>query len=277
MEAPPRPRVEGAASAAGAVDVWLIRWRACLSQLRQSRGSLSADEWERASRFVFVRDRMRFLTVRAALRAIAAERLGIPARDVRFAYGRWGKPGFPPLDHPPLHFSVSHAGACSIVALSDLAPIGIDIEQVRHVGDEGAVARMFCSAVEVAAMQALSPAERQRALLIAWTRRESILKGLGYGLHRSPREVVISSAHGDQPVDLLGLPADTDRPEAWSIRPLELPDCLVGTLAVRHRGWTVRGRAWPVATDGNGFGPIPQFSRPRDLRPVATGCNHGAP
>ncbi len=33
----------------------------------------------------------------------------------------------------------------------------------------------------------------------------------------------------------------------------------------------------PVATGGNGFGLFLRLSRPRDLRLIATGCNHGAP
>jgi hypothetical protein len=33
----------------------------------------------------------------------------------------------------------------------------------------------------------------------------------------------------------------------------------------------------PVATDGNGFGVIPPRPPPRDLPPLANGCNHGAP
>jgi hypothetical protein len=40
---------------------------------------------------------------------------------------------------------------------------------------------------------------------------------------------------------------------------------------------TMRCDRQPVATDGNGFGVIPPFSRLRDLPPLATGCSHGAP
>jgi hypothetical protein len=32
-----------------------------------------------------------------------------------------------------------------------------------------------------------------------------------------------------------------------------------------------------VATHGNGFGLIAPVSAAGDLRPIATGCNHGAP
>jgi hypothetical protein len=40
---------------------------------------------------------------------------------------------------------------------------------------------------------------------------------------------------------------------------------------------TMRSSRQLVATDGNGFGLIPPVFVARDLRPAATGCNHGAP
>jgi hypothetical protein len=40
---------------------------------------------------------------------------------------------------------------------------------------------------------------------------------------------------------------------------------------------TMRFKRQLVAAGGNGLGSIEPFSRASDLRPVATGCNHGAP
>jgi hypothetical protein len=40
---------------------------------------------------------------------------------------------------------------------------------------------------------------------------------------------------------------------------------------------TMRSNRQRVATHGNGFGLFPPKLRLSDLRPVATGCNHGAP
>jgi hypothetical protein len=40
---------------------------------------------------------------------------------------------------------------------------------------------------------------------------------------------------------------------------------------------TMRSTRQLVATDGSGFGVIAPFSRLRDLPPLATGCDHGAP
>jgi len=40
---------------------------------------------------------------------------------------------------------------------------------------------------------------------------------------------------------------------------------------------TMRSKWQLVATHGNGFSAFLRFLRPLDLRPIATGCNHGAP
>jgi len=47
--------------------------------------------------------------------------------------------------------------------------------------------------------------------------------------------------------------------------------------AVANALFTMRSDRQPVATGGNGFGLISRIGRQRDLRPVATGCDHGAP
>ena len=56
------------------------------------RWCLSDSENERADRFVFERDRTRFIACRAILRGIIAQNLKIGPADVVFAYGENGKP-----------------------------------------------------------------------------------------------------------------------------------------------------------------------------------------
>lgn len=232
-------------TSAPTVDVWLIALRSAVPHLRELGGALSADELRRASRFCFVRDRIRFLSGRAVLRAILAARLEIEAPDVCFRYGRWEKPEVSTPNGLPVHFNVSHGGGYSVVALTSIAEVGVDIEGVRQIRNADAVAQMVCPEHECVSIAALSPAQREPALMVAWTRREAVLKGLGCGLHRSPREVVLSSRRRAESVDVIGLPADTDVPEAWSIRSLELPDGHVGTVAVRDHRWMLRQHLWP--------------------------------
>ena len=58
----------------------------------QAVASLSEAEWERARRFVFKRDRNRFIAAHAALRETLSAQCGIPASMLEFALGPFGKP-----------------------------------------------------------------------------------------------------------------------------------------------------------------------------------------
>src|SRR5207237_10515626 len=68
----------------------------------------------------------------------------------------------------------------------------------------------------------------------------------------------------------------------WRFKEIDLLPLREGTS---RNGWqptadallTMERLRQPVAVGGNGFGLLWRFSGPGDLRPVATGCNHGAP
>src|SRR5712691_7236139 len=68
----------------------------------------------------------------------------------------------------------------------------------------------------------------------------------------------------------------------WRFREIDLLPRREGTS---RNGWrptadallTMERLRQLVANHGNGFGLLWRFSGPGDLRPVATGCNHGAP
>jgi len=63
-----------------------------------------------------------------------------------------------------------------------------------------------------------------------------------------------------------------------TVRPGTLCAPDAGRRATASKRWQTRSLPCaPVATGGNGFGLISRIGRQRDLRPVATGCDHGAP
>jgi 4'-phosphopantetheinyl transferase len=126
------------------------------------------------------------------------------------------------------HLSVAHGGAWVAVAITALAPVGVDVEPLTRALD-----------VEALAARVLAPAERDamagggdphRALLMAWTRKEALLKATGDGLRVDPREVVLSPP--DAPPRLL---AFAHRPElvgACAIADVAPDDGHVGAVAI---------------------------------------------
>ncbi len=118
---------------------------------------LSADEIERARRFVRDRDRTRFISARGRLREILASRIGSAPAAVRLAYGENGKPRLADAKDQ-IHFSLSHSEDLAALAISNDCELGLDIEHVRPLKED--IAGRFFSPDEVNALEALPPEEQ---------------------------------------------------------------------------------------------------------------------
>jgi 4'-phosphopantetheinyl transferase len=201
------------------IDLWLWRLDDCDPSL------LAEDERARAERFVFDRDRVRYIAARARLRRILGGYLDCAPESLRFAYGTAGKPALPGIS-----FNLSHCGDLAALAVcADAVPLGVDIEAVRPV--EESVARLFFAAGERAALQALPEAEWLLAFHRCWTRKEAYVKALGTGLGADTRSFEVSIGH--EAALLWCATGDAGR---WSVRDIALPPGFVGAVAACSDG-----------------------------------------
>ncbi|MCX5169129.1 4'-phosphopantetheinyl transferase family protein [Streptomyces antibioticus] len=144
-------------------------------------------------------DRARFLVGCALSRLVLGELLGLPPARVplRRVCPRCGGPhGKPRLDTPgsagPYDFSVTHSGEIIGVAVCRGAEVGLDVEEADGPVDVALAARTALAAPELAALNALPPADRKAAFLRTWTRKEAVLKALGVGLALPLRDLRLS-------------------------------------------------------------------------------------
>lgn len=211
------------------VDLWL--WR-----LEGGDPSvLSADETARAGRFVFARDRDRFIAGRARLRQILGRYLGQPARDIAFRYGEFGRP-----EVADIAFNLSHSRdqAALIVAAADPGlQLGVDIEAVRPI-EEG-VAEAHFAASEVLALRALPDCEQMAAFYRCWTRKEAFLKALGTGLSTDLSSFCVTLGPEDPPHLLSWAAGDAGD---WTLLDIATTPEMAGALAIRSQGRRVRLR-----------------------------------
>ncbi|MEJ8820515.1 4'-phosphopantetheinyl transferase superfamily protein [Variovorax humicola] len=143
--------------------------------------ALSAEETARAQRFVFARDRARYIAAHAALRQTLAGPAHRHAAELAFTTGRFGKPAL--SASPKLHFNLSHSLGVGLIGLGEDAAIGVDVEIVRPMNDAILLAEQQFDAAERAALAALEPGPaRDLAFLRCWTRKEACLKAVGTGL-----------------------------------------------------------------------------------------------
>lgn len=148
------------------------------------RSSLSPDECEKAGRFHFEIDQLKFISARGSLRQLLGRYLDCPPANLRFAYGLHGKPT---LDFPPagarLDFNVSHSGDVVLFAVALNRPVGVDVERILPMPEADDIARRFFSPLENAQLREIAPEQKMELFFFFWTRREAILKcgGQGFG------------------------------------------------------------------------------------------------
>jgi 4'-phosphopantetheinyl transferase len=121
--------------------------------------SLIPEEVQRASRFVFAKDRELYITAHALLRFCLSSAACEPQR--KFKVGSYGKPELdPPYGNPPLCLNLSHTNGLAACALSYGHTVGIDVEEINRRLDFEAVIRKALAPEEQQLLAAASPDER---------------------------------------------------------------------------------------------------------------------
>jgi 4'-phosphopantetheinyl transferase len=219
------------ALAPGDVHVWravLDVPHACVGDLT---GTIADEERARAERFVFPRDRDRFIVGRALLRRILGGYLGIDPRQLRFRYNHHRKPALADECAGGLRFNLSHAQGLALYAVTRGREIGIDLEQVdSRVSDEVLSMRSF-SPPEVDALLAVPAASRKEAFFRYWTRKEAYVKGRGQGLSIPLQQFDVSRAP-QEPVLAWDCAAERRDGSQWYIEDLTPGEGYAAALAV---------------------------------------------
>ena len=223
------------------VEVHLLWMDATPDELARLHALLDPSERERAARFRFPRHARRYVVARAALRSLVGARLGLPPADVTLDATERGRPCLV-APRGELDFNLSHSGELAAIALSDGAPVGVDVEQRSPRRDLDGVARIGLSDAERAVLYDLPPQERADAFLRAWTRKEAVIKALGLGFAFPLGELTVSLAPGE-PARVLAIRDAEGPPSAWALRALAVPEGYAGALAVRaaELTWTAEG------------------------------------
>jgi 4'-phosphopantetheinyl transferase len=134
-------------------------------------------------------DRVRFVLATALLRLAAGAWLHRPPEGVVVdrTCERCREPhGRPRLPGTGLHASIAHASEYVAVALSEVAPVGVDIERIGRV----AYAPLL-GAVCTVSEQCYVTSDAD--FYAYWTRKESVLKATGVGLSLPMTDVVVTA------------------------------------------------------------------------------------
>ncbi len=202
----------------GAVDLWVAPiWQVPDAELAQQLATvLSEPERERRAKFMFEKDRRRFLVTRALVRQVLSRYVPIAPADWRFVDTAFGRPTIANA-HPAvagLDFNLSHSNQLVVLALARGRELGVDVEDLeRDVPLE--VADRYFAVDEVRQLRALAPEARPRRFLEFWTLKESYIKARGKGLSL-PLEKFDFTLDAAGPIRFSFDPSIDDRPGRWS-------------------------------------------------------------
>ncbi|MBS0298533.1 MAG: 4'-phosphopantetheinyl transferase superfamily protein [Proteobacteria bacterium] len=203
------------------IDAWLLEFAFTSAQLAHDWPLLSATEQLRARSFHHYQDRIRFVSARAALKRLLAERVGTLPDRLTISITASGKPYL--AQHAEIQFNLSHAGSFALIALSSAGRVGIDIERCNR----DVTGLMHC---------VLSPLERTRAcwpekrFIDLWVAKEAVLKALGLGIAENLQDISVLPEPGSRYCIAHEHP-DWGNIRAW---PIEVPEDYAAALALVH-------------------------------------------
>src|ERR1700689_1033938 len=132
------------------IHVWRAHIECDETVLRQFVATLSSDEEGRAERYVFPRDRNRFIAVRGILRELLGRYGAPPPADFEFDYGPQGNPSLHIHPRQPsVQFNVSHSHGVALLAFARGRQLGVDLELVRPDIAKQQIAERYFSPQEV--------------------------------------------------------------------------------------------------------------------------------
>ncbi|HEV7402758.1 MAG TPA: 4'-phosphopantetheinyl transferase superfamily protein [Chthoniobacteraceae bacterium] len=183
---------------------------------------LSPEEWVRAGRFHFERDRRRFIAAHGLLRIILAKYTGIAAHDLRFGAGPHGKPLLEP-NFTGLQFNLSHSDELMLLAVTRSREVGVDLEFMRENVPFESLAAHYFPPTDAWHIRTSPPAERAGLFYETWTITEARLKAAGTGFAE---------------------PATVVQPDRWSLRTLTPASGYAAALAVEGDPFELRCWSW---------------------------------
>jgi len=227
------------------LHVWAFDWRDIPEKLfGEMQLFLSPDERARMERYKMPDDRERFCMGRALLRHLGGRYLGLDGRTLKMRFGDHGKPRW---QEPcgDLCFSVSHSGACVMIAFSMRREVGIDVQLMdrRSSMDCMKIASHAFHPDEVDFLKLCAEDIRRQKFYEIWTCKEAVIKVSGEGVHGAMENFSV-----------LPLPErkqwiSVDR---WQLRSLDVDTDTKAALAVEGDAGNIAVKRFGIADAGWG-------------------------
>lgn len=196
------------------MTIWRVALDVSEERLHALEALLSSEERARAARYRFEEPRRQFVVCRGTLREILAAELSLAPEAVTFTVNAHGKPAL--AGDSDLRFNVAHSAQLALIAVARGREVGIDVELVRPMERLAALVEEHFSPAEQAEFATLPAAQRPRAFLTGWVRKEAYMKarGLGFTLPLAAFDVTLAPG---APARLLADRYHADGGAGWAL------------------------------------------------------------
>jgi 4'-phosphopantetheinyl transferase len=206
--------------------------------------TLGEHEQDRAARFRFEQDRVRFIAAHGILKQLLGTFLKVAPNSVRFRYDEYGKPRLSPEhEATSVKFNISHSGPKGLFAFAIGRELGVDIERIREEFPIEEIAVRFFSPSEVEELRSVPPNVQADAFFNCWTRKEAYIKAIGEGLS-CPLNQFDVTLTPEEPAKLLAVRAAGQTLSRWTMRNLDIDEGYKAALVVEGQGWELTRNRW---------------------------------
>jgi 4'-phosphopantetheinyl transferase len=179
---------------------------------------LSGDEIDKAYSYRFQKDTRNQIASRGILRSILGFYLSVDPRDLKFEYGKNGKPYLTTSSSDKqILFNVSHSGNRVVYAFSENHEIGIDIEIIREIPEISLIADKYFSKYEIGILNSLPAGSHKEAFFNCWTRKEAFIKASGDGFLK-PLDAFDVPFESSESEGILKIDGSRDEAELWTLK-----------------------------------------------------------
>lgn len=169
----------------GDIDLWLCDPAEVTDQglLARYRALLTDEEEGKRARYLFEKDRHRYLVTRAMIRTLLSQYGKREPARWRFTANRWNKPEIDGRQNPGnLRFNISHTGGLICCVFTRSLDIGVDVENITRRAETVKIAHRYFSLLEVQALVDHPQTSQRERFFDYWTLKESYIKACGMGL-----------------------------------------------------------------------------------------------
>lgn len=227
-----------------AIHAWAFSLEGDPELVQRCRVSLDAEEQRRADRFVFERDRTRYIIAHGVLRHLLSRYCEVAPESLRFEASGAGKPSLyaPSLPAPAaqLRFNLSHSDDRALVGVSEGRELGIDLEKVRANIEALAISRNYFFGSERDAIAA-SPTPGN-TFFRYWVAKEAVLKAQGIGLGFPLDRFHVAFNPGDESAQVETFDPATLAAH-WTVRMLPCESGWFAAVAARGTDWVVKAKS----------------------------------